>query len=290
MRQLLGLEDDRDASISQQMIDLANRGLQKAMQDCSANRNAGAAAQVLGLARELALLGVETDITLDSVMDACGRSTYDVSVDWTQIHNLDNTIRPTTDADHAYTRRLLEHTETSGKLHLSGATPQISSVSLKATSSNEATCDSGAYLCTPEKYSIAANDNAPTVRQCGAYGFVGSYRIDRWNLDARGHYAKPNLYVMFQNGFGCAGTSIAIASGLGTQTNYDPNGNVSSTTSSPVGESVDTVPWSGGVSVGSSSRIVRRTLPSTGAGVQPGSEERWTTNLTFTITEVIPPN
>lgn len=290
MRQLLDLEDDRDVSISQQLIDLANRGLQKAMQDCSANRNAGAAAQALGLARELALFGVETDITLESVMDACGRSTYDVSVDWTQIHNLDYTIKPDADADHAFTRRLLEYTKTSGKLHLSGTTPQISSVSLELTSSNETTCESGAYLCTPEKYSIIANDSAPAVSQCGAYGFYGSYRIDRWNLDARGHYAKPNLYVTFQNATGCARASMAVASGLGTRTNYDQNGNVSSTTSSSAGEEIDTVPWSGGVSVGSSSRIVRRTSPSTGPGVQPGSEERWTTTLTFTITEVIPPN
>jgi len=40
------------------------------------------------------------------------------------------------------------------------------------------------------------------------------------------------------------------------------------------------------VNLGSSSRIVRRSVAITGAFIEPGAVERWTTSLTFNVTEV----
>jgi hypothetical protein len=110
--------------------------------------------------------------------------------------------------------------------------------------------------------------------------------VERWNLDARGHVAGPTLYITFQNAFQCLGNSFNVTSNEATQTNYDNNGNVSSTTATSASEPVDTAPWSGAAKLGSSSRIVRRSSEVTTPNVQPGAFERWTTSLTFTITEV----
>jgi YD repeat-containing protein len=110
--------------------------------------------------------------------------------------------------------------------------------------------------------------------------------VERWNLDARGHVAGPSLYITFQNAFGCLGDSFNVTSNEATRTNYDDNGNVSSTTTTSASEAVDTVPWSGTANLGSSSRIVRRSSAVTTPNVEPGAFERWTTSLTFTITEV----
>ncbi|MEJ0040676.1 MAG: hypothetical protein WDO68_32430 [Gammaproteobacteria bacterium] len=286
MRQLLGLQDERDATVSQQLIDLTKRGLEKAMEDCSTNKNAAATVQALGILRQIALLGGETDTTLQSVMDTCGRSTYDISVGWTQVHNLDDTVKPDTDAAHAFTAREQLNATASGKLHLSGSTPELTSATLDSSFAYDRICDSGAFSCTPEKRSVIAHDTNALVAQCGSHGFFGSYRVDRWNLDARGHVAGPSLYVTFQNAFGCLGNSFNVASNQATQTNYDNNGSVSSTTTTSASEAVDTAPWSGAAKLGSSSRIVRRSSEVTTPNVQPGAFERWTTSLTFTITEV----
>jgi hypothetical protein len=42
------------------------------------------------------------------------------------------------------------------------------------------------------------------------------------------------------------------------------------------------------LSLGSSSRIVRRSVAITGQAIEPGAIERWTTSLTFKVTEVQP--
>lgn len=290
MRQLLDVQDDSDATVMQRLQDLAKRSLEKAMQDCSANHNSAATVQALGILRQLALLGVETDTTSQSVLETCGRSEYDISVNWEQVHTDDYTLRPPTDAAHAFTSRFQLNTKTSGKLHLSGTTPQLTSVTFDLSSSYAETCADGATSCTPKKNSIAAHDNDSRVIQCGSSGFFGSYRVERWNLDARGNVTSPSLYITFQNAFGCAGASFSVSANQATQTNYDVNGNVSSTNPTSAGESVDTAPWSGTVNLGSSSRIVRRSAVSTAPSVEPGAMERWTTSLTFTITEVPPSN
>jgi hypothetical protein len=289
MRQLLELQDDRDVTVMQRLADLAQRGLEKAMQDCSANQNTAAAVQALGMLRQLALLGIETDTTSQSVLDTCGRSTYDVSVSWTQVHNDDYDLKADPTPETAFTGKMRLTTTVSGNLHLSGSTPELTSVILDVSSSFERNCADGAYLCTNERSSMSAHESDPVVSQCGAYGFYGSYRVERWNLDARGHVAGPYLYVTFQNAFQCAGSSFNVATSRATQTDYDSNGNASSKTTN-AGDTLDTAPWSGGASLGSSSRIVRRSAAITGENIVPGSIERWTTSITFKITEVPPSN
>jgi hypothetical protein len=282
-RQLLGIEEGNDPTAMQQVASFTRRGIDIAMQDCTANRNAAALVQILGLLRQAALSGVETNITLESVMDACGRSTYDISVEWNQIHTFeidyDNSFPET-----AFTGKLRESFTTSGKLHLANS-PELSGTRIEQSSSYEANCAEGAWRCTYEKYSITADDSDAEVTQCGAYGFFGSYRVDRWNLDARGHNASPYLYVTFQNANGCAGASFVVTSAHATKTTYDINGNTSQSTIA-ASDSVDSTTWSGGASLGSSSRIVRKSSPITGQIIVPGAMERWTTSLKFKITEV----
>jgi hypothetical protein len=238
--------------------------------------------------RQAALFGIETDVTLESVMDACGRSKYDISVDWNQSHTFeidyDNSVAPET----AFTGKLRESFTTSGKLHQADAL-ELTGTRIEQSSSYEANCAEGAWRCTYEKYSITADDSNAAVTQCGAYGFYVSYRVDRWNLDARGHNASPFLYVTFQNANGCVGTSFVVTTVHATKTSYDINGNTSQTTSA-ASDSVDTTTWSGGASLGSSSRIVRKSSPITGQIIVPGAMERWTTSLKFKITEVQPVN
>ena len=82
---------------------------------------------------------------------------------------------------------------------------------------------------------------------------------------------------------------IFILSGTGTQTDYDRFGTPSQT-QQPATDTVDTAPWSGGVNLGTSSRVVRTSSALTGLNVVPGAMQRWTTSLTFKITEVPPPN
>jgi YD repeat-containing protein len=154
-------------------------------------------------------------------------------------------------------------------------------VTLDYSASNETTCVAGAVFCTSEKYTIVAHDAAPGLAQ----NFYVSYRVDRWNLDARGRVAGPTLYVSFQNPFGNVGTSSSASTGRATRTNYDPLGNTT-TTSANAGDSVDTAPWSGAAGLGTNSRIVRRSVAPTGEFIEPGGTERWTASLTFRIVEV----
>src|SRR6185369_1692663 len=109
-----------------------------------------------------------------------------------------------------------------GKLHLSGSTPELTSATLDYSFTYDRVCDSGAFSCPPERRSVIAHDNNPLVVQCGSQ-FFGSYRVDRWNLDARGHVAGPTLYITFQNAFQCLGNSFHVASNEATRTNYDAN-------------------------------------------------------------------
>ncbi len=64
MRQLLGIADESDTEVTNKVLDYTRRGIQIGMQDCQANGNAAAAVQILGLLRQAALLGIETDVTL----------------------------------------------------------------------------------------------------------------------------------------------------------------------------------------------------------------------------------
>jgi hypothetical protein len=281
-RQLLGLEDERDAMLSQSMHDLLLHGLDKAMQNCAANRNGAAYAEVLGLARQAQLLGVETSITLQQVQDTCGNSQYDVTVDWTQTHTWDYDLKNDVVPETAFTGKYRDTATISGRLHLAN-TPELSGVSLDQSVSYEGICAQGAWRCSYEKYSITAHDTDPVITRCGA-GFFASYRVDRWNLDVRGHNASPVLFVWFQNSFGCAGSSFGVSTRT-TKTSYDVNGNTTQTTTS-AGDSVDTAPWSGTVRLGATSRIVRNSAPVTGQNVVPDSTQRWTTSLAFKVTEL----
>ncbi|MCC7285296.1 MAG: hypothetical protein IT503_03855, partial [Burkholderiaceae bacterium] len=110
-----------------------------------------------------------------------------------------------------------------------------------------------------------------------------STRTERWNLDARGHMASPTLYVWFQNMTGYSSSFYAMVNPA-TLTDYDINGNAT-TRSYHATQDVDTAPWSGTVNVGTSSRIIRRSVDITGQGIQPGSYDRLTTSLTFTVVE-----
>jgi hypothetical protein len=285
-RQLFGLQDERDADLSQRLLDLLKRGLDKAMAACSTEHTAAAAAQTLGMARQLALLGVESNITLQSILDGCGRSTYDVSVTWTQVHSWDASLKFDDIPANAFTGRQQQNIQTSGNLHLADPNPDVTGVTIDLSASTQRVCAAGAYLCTSASDSTTAHDTAPTVGQCGS-GFFGSYSVERWNLDARGHYTGPVLNLRFVNSFGCGGSSFNVPT-RATQTNYDANGNVSSTKTVGTGDSVDTTTWNGSLSLGSSSRIVRRSVAITGQAIEPGAIERWTTSLTFKVTEVQP--
>jgi len=220
------------------------------------------------------------------VQDVCGRSTYDISIDWTQVDtteiDYDNPIPETT-----FTGKFRESFTTSGNLHKS-ETLEVTA-SIDQATSYETNCAVGAWRCTDEKYSITADDAHAEVRQCGPYGFFVSYRVERWNLDARGHTASPYLYVTFQNAPGCTGSSFLVQTAQATKTTYDSSGNTSQTTVSS-SDSVDTTTWSGGANLGSSFRIVRTSAPITGLNVTPGAMRRWTTSLKFKITETPPAN
>jgi hypothetical protein len=287
MRQLFDLQDGRDAGLTQKLHDYVLRGLDKAMQDCSANRNGAATVQVLSLARQAELLGIQTDISLQQVLDTCGRSTYDVSVDWTQVHTEDLNLKNDVATETAFTGTYQSTVTIGGKLHLA-STPELTSVSIDQSLSAETNCAPGAWRCEYQKYSITAHDTDPGITRCGG-GFFGSSRVERWNLDARGHLASPTLSVTFQNSFGCASSSFVVATGRATKTSYDQNGNTSQTTAS-ASDSVNTAPWSGTARLGSTSRIVRSSSELAGLNVVPGSTQRWTTSLTFKITEVTPTN
>src|SRR5262249_27090660 len=92
MRQLLGLQDERDAAVLGQLIPLARGGLAQAMADCSANRSGAATAQALGMLRQLVLLGGDTEIDASGVLDVCGHPRYDLTIDWQQIRTDDLTL------------------------------------------------------------------------------------------------------------------------------------------------------------------------------------------------------
>jgi hypothetical protein len=180
--------------------------------------------------------------------------------------------------------------QTSGNMHLADPNPQLTGVTFDYADSSQIVCAAGAFLCTSQSAATTAHDTAPSIVQCGSGGFFGSYSVERWNLDARGHYAGPILNLRFVNSFGCTGSSFNVATNRATQTNYDANGNVSSTKTVGAADHVDTTTWNGSLGLGSSSRIVRRSVAVTGAFIEPGAIERWTTSLTFIVTEVQPGN
>ncbi|MEJ0085325.1 MAG: hypothetical protein WDO72_06565 [Pseudomonadota bacterium] len=286
-RQLLGIHDEADSTTTSLVTDYTKRGIDIAMQDCSANRNSAAVVQLLGMLRQAALLGVETVTDLDWVMNTCGRSTYDISIDWNQIHTYEidyDNPNPET----AFTGKLRESFTTSGKLHKAEAL-ELTGTRIEQSSTYEAICAEGAWRCRYEKFSITADDSNAEVQQCGVPGFFVSYRVDRWNLDARGHNASPYLYLWFQNANGCADSSFLVGTPHGTKTSYDISGNATQTTVYS-SDSVDTRTWSGGANLGSSSRIVRASAPITGTSVAPGATQRWTTSLKIKVTEVVPVN
>ena len=289
MRQLLGLQDERDAGLSDQLISLTRRGLDKAKDDCTTNRNAAAAVQLLGTLRQLALMGIETDTSLEWVQETCGRSTYDVSMNWSQAHSYDVATMFDGDPANANTGRMQLSSTLTGKLHGTGIGAELTQVGLDYNYAEETACAVGAYRCSNTKSTTVAHDTAAQTAQCGANGFSLSYRVERWNLDARGHYATPTLYLWFQNAFGCAGGSFSGSTNQATYTLYDASGNPSTRTVT-ASETVDTAPWSGTVNLGTSSRIVRSSAPVTGQFVVAGATQRWSTSLTFNIVEVKPTN
>jgi hypothetical protein len=287
-RQLFGVEDERDGLVSQKVHDYLLRGVDKAMQDCSANHNAAAFAQALGFLRQTALMGIDTPVTLEQIENACGRSTYDVAVEFNQVHVHDYDEAWNAGSGSGFTRQTRDTTRIGGKVHMTQSAPELSSLSIEQTYSSETTCEAGAFPCAGGKTTITGNDNDPTITWCGT-GFYASYRVERWNLDARGHYGTPRLALSFQNPFGCGGngtgSSFNVATGKMTKTIRDQNGNSTQSTTN-ASDHVDTTLWSGAANLGTSSRIARASAPIQAQFVVPGATQRWTTSLTFKVTEI----
>ncbi|MGC4028687.1 MAG: hypothetical protein QM696_07445 [Steroidobacteraceae bacterium] len=285
-RQLLGLEDERDAAVTPYIVGLLRRGLDKAMDDCRATPGAAATAQALGYVRQLALLGIETDTASTPVLEVCGGSKYKMSIDFNEVQTQEWVLAADSVETTAYRTEGKHNSTTTGRILVpqDGGIPTLESITLDVDSSvkNDCTEISRAWYCQDYTTAISAHDTGPEVRQCGQ-GFYVSYGVDRWNLDARGHFSTPQLYVRFQNSYGC-GTSSFIVSTLATQVRTDRFG----TTTSTSGESstIDTTLWSGSVRLGTTSRIARSSKAITGQFVQPGSFDRSTARLTFTVTEV----
>lgn len=280
-RQLAGFED---AGVMQELIDLAQRGLAKAMEDCATSKGVAATVQALGMVRQVTLLGGETDLTVPSVLGACGGGSFDVSVSFNQVHTTNYTRVGNADPAVAYTEPVQIIATASGKLHLTGSVPELSAMVLDYSLSDDKKCADGAVFCTSRKVTITAHETAPALRLC-ASAFWGSFRVVRWNLDARGHYSTPLLEISFVNATGCGQSSFILETTKATQT--DASGSTSTTTAN---DWVDTVPWSGTAGMGTSSRIVRRSSPVTGQNIDAGGTERWTTSLSFTVTELKPGN
>jgi hypothetical protein len=287
MRQLLGLQDERDANVQSQLIELAQAGLEKAKADCVANRSGAATAQALGMLRQLVLLGGDTDSTADSVLDVCGRPRYDLLVDWQQIRTEDLTLVNVVETT-AFAGRLQGTTTTAGQVHVApDASPELKSVTFDLTRTyvNDCTDVSRAWHCIDSRETYTAHDAAPQASACGA-AFYGGYRVARWNQDARGNITGPQLEVFFQNSFGCGSSSFIVNSSQVTRTIEYPRQNRTETSTVGDSDTVNTVGWSGGARFGSSTRIVRSSQTVTGQNVQPGSVTRWSTRITVTMTEV----
>ncbi|MBS0442363.1 MAG: hypothetical protein JSR38_10450 [Proteobacteria bacterium] len=283
-RQLLGLEDARDAAVMTQVLDWARRGLAKAMADCATSKGVAATVQALGMLRQLALLGADADISPQSVLGTCGGGSFDVSVSFNQVHSTNYTRSSTIDPAVNYTEPVQIIATTSGSLHLTGSVPELSALTFDYSLSDDKKCADGAVFCTSRKVTITAHETAPAVRLC-AGAFWGSFRVVRWNLDARGHYSTPLLEISFVNSVGCGQSSFLVETTKATQT--DASGSTSTTTAN---DWVDTVPWSGTAGMGTSSRIVRRSSPVIGQNIDDGGTERWTTSLNFKVTELKPGN
>jgi len=279
-RQLLGLQDDRDSHVSEQIIALSKRGLEKAKQNCAANGNAAAASQVLAIARTLALLGEADSTDLGWVMQTCGRSKYDVSIDFRQVH----TEAADLSWDSPPWTGTWQLTSTlSGKLHMTDSSAlELSAGALDYAFLYERVCKTQGTSCQYEKQTIVAQGAETGFTSSG----LANVRVERWNLDARGHYASPTLYLWFQNPFGSTGSSFS-GNSVATQTVYDYKGDPTTATYSAI-DYVDATPWSGTAPMGTSSRIVRRSTPLTGAGFPPDATARWTTSLSIKVTEVKP--
>lgn len=282
MRQLLGIADESDLAATNLLVDYTLRGLQVGLQECSSGPSVAATAQVLGLLRQAQLLGIQTDTTAQAVFETCGRARYDVSIAWSQAHHAEYDTRFDGDPANSRTTSYRSNVTLAGGLHLLDASYEVNSVQLDATSVYESVCAEGAYFCNYLKSTVTSHDTSPTVNQCGS-GLYGGYSIDRWNLDARGHLATPLLSIRFQNPFGCAAASFIAATSQASQTDVDASGN-SSTRTVNISDSVDTTPWSGTATTGSSTRIVRASRP---VSIAYGSgTERWTTSLTFKVVEL----
>lgn len=291
MRQLLGLQDERDANAQSQLIELAQAGLEKAKADCVAHRGGAATAQALGMLRQLVLLGGDNESTADSILDVCGRPRYDLLVDWQQIRTEDLTLVNEFETT-AFTGRLQGTTTTNGQVHVApDGNPELKSVTFDLTRTyvNDCTDISRAWHCIDTRETYTAHDTSPDASACGA-GFYGGYRVARWNQDARGNITGPQLEIFFQNSFGCSSTSFIVATHQATRTIEYPRQNRTETSTVGDSEGVNTVAWSGGARVGSSTRIVRSSETVTGQNVQPGSVTRRSTRIIVTVTEVPPTN
>ncbi len=281
-RQLLGEHDDRDDLVSQQMLSLARQIYEKAKQACSANHDAAAGAQLLGAARTIALLGGEAEDAVALVWGTC-HGDYDVWVSWNQVNS----------ADYAYaydeavhmTRHVTKRTTSTGTLHVTGSVPAISGVTAEGFLTDNLVCGDGApFSCVTQKAVVSFNDTAATA---AGGTFYGSANIDRWNLDARGHYATPHFNVSFANQYdGDVSFSVVTSPSSGTTTRYDASGNVVSTGSGFGSDTVNAATWSGGAGLGTSQRVVRRSAAVVGQYIESGATEYWATTLRFTITEV----
>ena len=287
-RQLLGL-DDTDVNVPEMLVQLAEHAFDLSMQDCQANHNSAALVQVLKSMRQLELLGRPAPTTLATVMETCGRSRFEVTMDFAQSHSWDYEVRNDISPAVTMTGTARGNTSVTGKVHIGeNSNTEITASNLTHTDFYEEICAEGAYSCIYAKRTEAANDPAPQVTRCVFYPAV---EVSRWNLDVRGILAKPDIALMI------TGTCAGINGGYNFTVNTDQmtetftRGNEPTTTRViPKWEDVDARQWSGVYRVGSTTKILRRSAPIVGALVVPGALERWTTTLNVQIVEVIPTN
>lgn len=266
-RQLLGLQDEHDVGVMEQVTSMARRGLDKARADCEANHNAAAASQTLGMLRQLALLGIEdTGVTVYWVMQTCG-SSFEATIEWSQVHTWDADLLFPLTANTADTGRVQGRITTAGKLKMAYAAsrPEVTVQSFDYMASRTVSCANGGQSCLGGPWSDSTTSAAPVVFNSG---FGGTFQVSRWNLDARGHDANPVFSSYFTNLPGYAGMSFRV--------------------DAKYSDLVDTTPWSGSVPFGSSSRIVRRSGTYQHQYAVPGDTEHWSTSLKFNVIEVKP--
>lgn len=285
MRQLLEAEGEPEIDAMQTVTELTRRGIEVAKADCAAKGDAAAEVQMYGMIRQAILLGVESEVTDGAwIGQHCKARGFDISVKWTQVRSVDVTKKyepPYYEVPDSRTERSQMTATVSGTLRLTESDVlDVGTLKLDYNSASESVCATGAYRCTYARSSLIGVGEGPVGGNVSVYV---STRTERWNLDARGHMASPTLYVWFQNMTGYSSSFYAMVNPA-TLTNYDINGNAT-TRSYHATEDVNTVPWSGTVNVGTSSRIIRRPVDITGQGIEPGSYDRMTTSLTFTVVE-----